>query len=400
MFLLPVVSLLSASLMCSTCSEANAAESTPTDEQAYSSLVSSRPKTALEYFSQTFSEADAKFVKACQVARGELEYFDHPLLGEAGEPLRALVCHQYKTGDEPNVLLSLSGVHGVEGFAGAAMQVGVLNNPELRHLPSDWRAVHVHMVNPYGAAWNLKENEDNIDIEKNLAEMHLQNIENPILVNFIDGLNIPNFDQPDVQQAGFALLFEYAMTYGNAFFEALRIGQGERLVGLGYFGQSEAWSSNLVNVVVDHYLQNTQKVFLFDFHTAYGEYGKWSALGLEEESHQALDGWLQGVDVNVEPSDFFSGEDDFFEFIKDKTNAELRRAFFELGTYPESEYQVYFVLSLHCHYYAADLYSGLCQFTNQQLREYFYPADDAWKESAWNDFVPMYQAIKKGLKKW
>jgi len=141
--------------------------------------------TPRDYFSTTFTEADGKFVEACGHAGGKLQYFDHRLTGADGEKLRAVVCH-HGPDDAENVLFTVSGTHGVEGFAGSAVQIGQLMNPDEFALPAGWRVVHVHMVNPYGASWVLKENEDNADQLKNSGALYAQGIDNPILDELID----------------------------------------------------------------------------------------------------------------------------------------------------------------------------------------------------------------------
>ena len=59
-----------------------------------------------------------------------------------------------------------SGVHGVEGFAGSAIQLSIL--AQLKPLPDDTALAFIHIVNPYGMAWLRRVNESNVDLNRNM----------------------------------------------------------------------------------------------------------------------------------------------------------------------------------------------------------------------------------------
>ena len=75
-------------------------------------------------------------------------------------------------------LVHLSGVHGVEGYAGSAVQLALLrgwtndNKQQRRHFtitrPRGVRVVLVHAINPYGFHCGRRFNENNIDLNRNV----------------------------------------------------------------------------------------------------------------------------------------------------------------------------------------------------------------------------------------
>ncbi len=77
------------------------------------------------------------------------------------------------SGSRTSALVVSSGVHGVEGFFGSAVQLAFLEK-----LPPDWRppegaaVVLIHALNPFGFAWQRRFNEENVDLNRNflLAE--------------------------------------------------------------------------------------------------------------------------------------------------------------------------------------------------------------------------------------
>src|SRR5213592_2819131 len=71
----------------------------------------------------------------------------------------------FGTANPHRVLLHSSGLHGVEGFAGSAIQLQLLNS--LPSLPQDAALIVVHVLNPYGMAWLRRFNENNVDLNRN-----------------------------------------------------------------------------------------------------------------------------------------------------------------------------------------------------------------------------------------
>ena len=67
--------------------------------------------------------------------------------------------------DADKLYMSTSGIHGVEGFAGSAIQLSVLN--KINDLPSDTALVFVHILNPWGMSWLRRDNETNVDLNRN-----------------------------------------------------------------------------------------------------------------------------------------------------------------------------------------------------------------------------------------
>ena len=66
------------------------------------------------------------------------------------------------------VMIHISGTHGVEGFAGSAIQAAVLDQSNItRNDPSLPTIVFVHALNPYGFANLRRWNENNVDLNRN-----------------------------------------------------------------------------------------------------------------------------------------------------------------------------------------------------------------------------------------
>ena len=68
------------------------------------------------------------------------------------------------------LMIHMSGVHGVEGHAGSAIQCKFLDavGEKKAHIPPGVSVVFVHILNPYGFKFQRRFNENNVDLNRNL----------------------------------------------------------------------------------------------------------------------------------------------------------------------------------------------------------------------------------------
>ena len=65
------------------------------------------------------------------------------------------------------MFLYSSGIHGVEGFAGSAIQLSVLDQLSTEKPFNSYCIIFIHIINPYGMAWFRRVNENNVDLNRN-----------------------------------------------------------------------------------------------------------------------------------------------------------------------------------------------------------------------------------------
>ena len=124
---------------------------------------------APDLFSPSYEVARQRFCDAATVAGATVE--QHRVdTGDAGADLTIDVATM--GGGEPSwVVIVSSGVHGVEGFFGSAIQLAWLSRQAAGARPADDGAVVlVHAVNPYGFARLRRTNEDNVDLNRNYLD--------------------------------------------------------------------------------------------------------------------------------------------------------------------------------------------------------------------------------------
>src|SRR5262245_37135151 len=118
----------------------------------------------MDYFSPDYFTARSRFCDAVQTAGGRLDTLRLQARGPGGEPL-TIDAGWFGSEHPRRVFIHSSGTHGVEGFAGSAIQLQLLSRPPV--LPQDAALVMVHILNPYGMAWLRRCNENNVDLNRN-----------------------------------------------------------------------------------------------------------------------------------------------------------------------------------------------------------------------------------------
>jgi len=133
------------------------------------------------YFSPNYVLAQDRFREAAQRAGGRLTALQLDAKGPSGQGHWALSNPQklqintsrltidiaWFGAEKPRrVLVHSSGLHGVEAFAGSAIQLQQLEDG-IPPIPEDSALVLVHVLNPFGMAWLRRFNENSVDLNRN-----------------------------------------------------------------------------------------------------------------------------------------------------------------------------------------------------------------------------------------
>ena len=118
-------------------------------------------------FSPDYETARARFRTAVQQIECDLQAYPIDAAAPGGENLSIDVARLGPT-VASKVLIVSSGLHGVEGFFGSAVQTQLLERWSTRqHLGRELALVLVHALNPFGFAWLRRANEENMDLNRN-----------------------------------------------------------------------------------------------------------------------------------------------------------------------------------------------------------------------------------------
>jgi hypothetical protein len=175
-------------------------------------------------------------------------------------------------------LLVLSGVHGVEGFVGSQLQGDLVARVDPAALPPDVGVVLVHAVNPWGMAWWRRQNESNVDLNRNWGRSTGEPAHNDAY-DLVHPLACPDTAELPSLEVLFAQAAELIAERGAAWVrDAITTGQYRHADGLHFGGHRTEESTAIVERVARHRLAGVERLLIVDLHTGHGPRGVVTAL--------------------------------------------------------------------------------------------------------------------------
>lgn len=164
----------------------------------------------------------------------------------------------------------MSGVHGVEGFIGSALQADLLSRLDGRTLPDDVGVVLIHGVNPWGMAWWRRQNESNVDLNRNWRRSEIDPIHNDAY-DELHHLACP--DSTELPSVGAALTaaLDLVAAHGIEWVRnGINQGQYRHPDGLHFGGDRTEESCAIVEQIVGDRLPAAERALILDLHTGHG----------------------------------------------------------------------------------------------------------------------------------
>lgn len=329
-------------------------------------------------FSQSSSEATKKFVAACKSRGALIQRFRHPMAGPDG-PIET-VSARIGPGDARFTFVAISGTHGLEGLAGAACQLSLLPMASDRG-EAAW--LFIHLLNPWGAAWHRRQNEANVDLNRNFADFGAEAPTSDAAYASVHdelGMALANAGaSPDIAPHISSLLErEGSEKYAAALFR----GQFSHSDGAGFGGTAPTWSRELFEALIDEHVRGCERAVLVDFHTGLGAYAHGELISTAPTRSSELDRLHRAFGA-----DFLSlaerAEDMPYEVIGDLC-AGFRRSLplsdvtaiaLEFGTYPVDRLVA---LQIEERFGRRSPVGGT-EDLNKRLLDFFYPNDPIWR---------------------
>jgi hypothetical protein len=221
----------------------------------------------------TYEECRARFRRAAQVAG--LEVIEHPISARGPNDQRLTIDGVWLGAPRPSrVLLNLSGVHGVEGFVSSALQSEWLGRLDPARWPDDMAVVLVHAVNPWGMAWWRRQNEHNVDLNRNWRRDESTPVANEAYDELHalacpDGPSLPDVDE--LLAAAQALVAERGVAWVR---DGITKGQYHHADGLHFGGDRTEESTAIMQRFVAERLAGAERVLTIDLHTGHGPFGQ------------------------------------------------------------------------------------------------------------------------------
>jgi hypothetical protein len=236
--------------------------------------------SVMNHFSATYAEARDKFLKAATAAGGALESYPHPLKGPDGGDLSMDIAW-FGPRDAKRLLIISSGTHGVEGYCGSGIQVGLLDSGIAGELSDNSALLLVHAHNPHGFAWQRRVTEDNVDLNRNFRDYN-DIPRNEAYAGVHDMLIPTDWDGP-AREAADKAIAAYMEEHGvQAFQSAVGQGQHDFPDGLFFGGNKPTWSRTNMEKMARKYCCLATDVAMLDLHTGLGPRGYGEMLFVEK----------------------------------------------------------------------------------------------------------------------
>jgi hypothetical protein len=286
-------------------------------------------------------------------------------------------------------MLLSSAAHGVEGFAGSAIQTGLLRQRDDLELPPDAAIVLVHALNPHGMSWSRRENEDGVDVTRNLSHHRYDPMPNPDY-ELLRDLLVPKELSPEVLAGIHRDAEALAATRPPHWItRTLRTGQYTHPEGLTYHGLEPCWSTLRWIDAVKQHARDADRVMLIDLHTGYGEYGDLltqnPSYRHESPPYALLQRWLGEDPAGYDESgSILEHRIETFEVLHEvcRPDAEVAAMYFEFGTVSMEGYADAWIVNNWHHLYG-DRSSAEAARARQAFADLFYVREDAWKARVW-----------------
>jgi hypothetical protein len=368
----------------------------------------------LDYYCLDYFAARERFREAVRAAGGDVQSLAIDAAGPAGQSLTIDVGLLGSAQARRRLIVS-SGLHGVEGAFGSAIQRAWLERAAAARTRFDETAVVLpHALNPYGYAWRRRWNEDNIDLNRNF----LHDLPRVLAdAAYREALAIYKRLRRDLNPLGSPSRFDHFLPRAvRAIFrqgwrarrrlhraerpplwaiarlfrlglrelqKALPIGQYEWQRCLFYGGRSPAQSTRLLRDHFAAWIGDADAVLHLDLHSGLGLFGEYRLL-IPDAPESANATWLrERFGEVIEPA--ASGDTAYHAhgvmgnyFQQRFADRAYRFVTAEFGTYPPIRVLGVLRAENHAHHRGRPG-SRVYEWAKRELVEMFCPANRAWR---------------------
>lgn len=370
----------------------------------------------IDYFPASYEESRFQFRKACQEAVPKGSCSEDPIDSATDRDLT--VDYAYFTQDYNKSLLVIqSGIHGVEGYAGAAVQQLVLHEYLDPLLARGFDVLLIHALDPWGFKHNRRTDEWNVNLNRNFSDKDsIDSSHNEGYAN-LRGTIEPSGPVGNVTFGSLGIeldLIGAVIANGlddRSIRDALDEGQHQFGQGLNFGGRTHQQQTDiLAKKLGPLFDQHPGRKLFLDVHTGLGDArilhiitGKKRPPAVADEQEE-LFGSMTGDGVELTSPDspgFFPTEGDVIDFVPTLSNDSDRvlAATMEYGTMgtgmlPQLRSASRMILENQAYFHKCSQES-VCQEVRANFLELFNPSDLAWRTAVLTEARQVLSALTK-----
>lgn len=333
----------------------------------------------LDNFKATFDESRLSFLDLASSIGGELR--SHKIQNLFFESLYL----QPASGKKDKLLILTSGIHGIEGFTGSALQRYFLANNFFGLKGENMGVLIIHGINPYGFKNCRRVTENNVDLNRNFdVSEDLFKTDNADYAKLYDFLNPKRkYSRLSFYASAISFILKYGM---NNLRKAILRGQYQFPDGIFFGGKKFEPQVSLIQNEVDRVGEGYQKVILVDLHTGYGQRGKLHLFGDRSPfiDQQYMNQVFKGMPIEYgQEKDFYAVTGGFTVFMAKLFHGKSKFAgvVFEFGT-----------IDSHKPLGSLDSLYRMVNEDKDLFLEMFYPKSTEWR-------IKVLEQFQKSLKR-
>lgn len=328
----------------------------------------------LSYYKETFEESRAAFIELAQTLGAKLE--SHQVADLSFETL-----YIPPEGQKARLLVLTSGIHGIEGFTGSALQRYFLDSNFLNLKDKNMGILIIHGINPFGFKNGRRVTESHVDLNRNFDTTdELFQTTNAGYAQLYKFLNPgKRYSKLSFYTSAIYFILKFGM---DSLRKAILRGQYQFPDGIFFGGKSFEPQVSLIKNIVLKATEGFEKVLLVDLHTGYGKRGQLHLFGDRSQflDQQYMNSVFRGLSVDYgQEKDFYAVTGGFTVFLAKLLHQKTKFAgiVFEFGTIDSHKPQG----SLDSLYRMVNE-----NYIKEDFREMFYPRSPEWRKKVLEQF--------------
>ncbi len=360
-------------------------------------------RDAQALFGRSYAQARNTFLEAASARGLPVHTHELELPGAQGEALATDVVLDGPA-DADKMLVVISGVHGVEGYCGSALQTGFLLGALDGSLPRppDVAVLHVHAINPHGFSHGRRVTQENVDLNRNFVDFDQPLPDNAAYAQVHDHLLPAQW--PPTAETERALL-DYREQHGERGLQrAAWLGQYSHPDGVCWGGHAPTWSNRTFREILRRHAANVRGLGSIDIHTGLGPYGVGERIfaSFHDEMLEHARRWwgaLTSVQTGSSTSVAITGP------IQAAIHAECAAArhagmCLEYGTWPMHTINLALRADHWRHRQRDQVPEDVARSIHRELVQAFYPDAADWRSTVWAQGAQAYAQALAGLSAW
>lgn len=369
---------------------------------------------ALDYFHETYEDCRSAFRESAN--RLVLQYegvdvFLIPVAGKTDPDLTIDCCYIPAQTRMDNLLILSSGVHGVEGFLGSAIQLMVMRDVlSPSHLKTTGILL-LHGMNPYGFKHLRRVTERNVDLNRNCAiDASLFDTENEGYRKLDDLLNPQgkaNHRSLKNKHMHLVLLRKVLVESMRALRQAVLQGQYDYPEGILFGGRELEPQIVAIGAILREKLKPYARILTIDLHTAWGRNGTMNLFPnpiKDVKIKAGLEALFAGYRIDWGDSeDFYTYGGAFADYIGPLVPGKTYYPMvFEFGTFDSQKTfgslrQLYYMILENQGFHYGYKDEKTEARIKKDFREMFFPSDKAWRSKTIMDAKEILQMVLERL---